>query len=52
MSAASDALDLTDVARNVMSLARELGADEVSAGVSYSAYSELSRRDGRIEEAK
>ena len=52
MSATSAELDLPAVARELLRLARELGADEVTAGVSYAAYSELSRRDGRIEEAK
>ena len=45
-------LDLASIARDILRQARELGADEATAGVSHSAYSELSRRDGRIEEAK
>lgn len=45
-------LDLAAVAQDILKLARELGADEATAGVSYGAYSELTRRDGRIEEAK
>ena len=45
-------LDLASVAEYILKLARQLGADEVSAGVSHGAYSELTRRDGRIEEAK
>jgi PmbA protein len=52
MTSSDTEIDLAVVARDVMGLARELGADEVTAGVSYSAFSELSRRDGRIEEAK
>ena len=52
MSSADASLDLPAVAADILALAREVGADEVTAGVSYSAYSELTRRDGRIEEAK
>jgi len=52
MSPTDTTLDLEAVAANVLSLARELGADEVSAGVSSSSYSEITRRDGRIEQAK
>ena len=47
-----DELDLSTVAQGILEMARELGADEATAGVSYGAYSELTRRDGRIEEAK
>ena len=52
MSRQDGGLDLPAVAREILELARSLGAEEVTAGVSHSAYSELSRRDGRIEEAK
>ncbi|HCH65225.1 MAG: peptidase U62 [Deltaproteobacteria bacterium] len=45
-------LDIASVAQDVLKLAKELGAEEATAGVSYGAYSELTRRDGRIEEAK
>jgi PmbA protein len=45
-------LDLASVAQDILKLAQELGVDEVSVGVSLGAYSELTRRDGRIEEAK
>lgn len=47
-----DELDLSTVAQGILEMARELGAEEATAGVSYGAYSELTRRDGRIEEAK
>jgi hypothetical protein len=48
MSPARKQLDLAAVAADILALARELGADEVSAGVSSSSYSEITRRDGKI----
>ncbi|NOY28068.1 MAG: TldD/PmbA family protein [Oligoflexia bacterium] len=43
---------LLDLGQRVVSLARELGADQVRAGVGRGVSTELSRRDGHIEKAE
>jgi PmbA protein len=52
MTSTRKTLDLNDVADTIIVLARELGADEVCAGLSSSSYSEITRRDSQIEQAK
>jgi PmbA protein len=44
--------DLLDVAERIVSLARALGADEISASVGAGTSTELSRRDGKVEKAQ
>lgn len=45
-------LHLDLIATDIVRLAQGLGADEVTAGVGSSSYSEITRRDGRIEQAQ
>ncbi len=51
-ASASEAQGLLDLAADLVAKARALGADEVSVGVSASSDVQLSRRDGKVEEAK
>lgn len=44
--------ELLDRGRDVVALARELGADEVRVGIGRSVSTGLTRRDGRIEKAE
>jgi PmbA protein len=43
---------LEDAAQRIVELARELGAEEATARVSRSAWTELQRRDGKVEKAQ
>lgn len=45
-------VDLTATGKDVCALARELGAEEASASVQYSVYTDLGQRDGQLEKSQ